>query len=355
MLLRNRELMLLVGTYAAVALAIAFAAGALSGPAACLWAMDTAIALGVVVALFTRARYRAIARLAAQLDECLFAERPALLDGAREGELAILANEIGKLLQKLAISVDQLERDRNLLADSLADISHQLKTPLTSLGLTTELLRKQVGSPDGMAADAQRGALTKIRTIERLQNQVMWLVSSLLKLARVDAGAIRLLRAPVDAEKLIEEAYGPLAIAFDIADVAFTPTIQAGSAFDGDLSWTAEALRNVLKNCLEHTPAGGAVSVQAQEDALAFRIVVTDTGPGIAEADLPHIFERFYRGSDRDDGADGVEPKGVGIGLALAKSLITAQDGRIRASNVTDETGATVGAHFEIAFFKTAV
>lgn len=355
MLLRNRELMLLVCTYVGATLLIALASCALSGSAACFWVISTACILGIVVALFTRARYRAIALLAAQLDECLFAERPALLDGAREGELAILTNEIAKLLQKLAISVDQLERDRSLLADSLADISHQLKTPLTSLGLTTELLRKQIGGLDGLAADARRDALARVRTIERLQNQVMWLVSSLLKLARVDAGAIKLLHAPVDAEKLVEEAYGPLAIAFDIADVTFVRTIQPGSTFDGDQGWTAEALRNVLKNCLEHTPAGGIVSVRVQEDALAFRIVVTDTGPGIAAADLPHIFERFYRGADQADGADGVEPQGVGIGLALAKSLITAQDGRIRASNVTDETGATVGARFEIAFFKTAV
>ena len=355
MLLRNRELMLLVCTYVGATLLIALASCALSGSAACFWVISTACILGIVVALFTRARYRAIALLAAQLDECLFAERSALLDGAREGELAILTNEIAKLLQKLAISVDQLERDRSLLADSLADISHQLKTPLTSLGLTTELLRKQIGGLDGLAADARRDALARVRTIERLQNQVMWLVSSLLKLARVDAGAIKLLHAPVDAEKLVEEAYGPLAIAFDIADVTFVRTIQPGSTFDGDQGWTAEALRNVLKNCLEHTPAGGIVSVRVQEDALAFRIVVTDTGPGIAAADLPHIFERFYRGAHRTDEADGVEPQGVGIGLALAKSLITAQDGRIRASNVTDETGATVGARFEIAFFKTAV
>lgn len=355
MLLRNRELMLLVCTYVGATLLIALASCALSGSAACFWVISTACILGIVVALFTRARYRAIALLAAQLDECLFAERPALLDGAREGELAILTNEVAKLLQKLAISVDQLERDRSLLADSLADISHQLKTPLTSLGLTTELLRKQIGGLDGLAADARRDALARVRTIERLQNQVMWLVSSLLKLARVDAGAIKLLHAPVDAEKLVEEAYGPLAIAFDIADITFVRTIQPGSTFDGDQGWTAEALRNVLKNCLEHTPAGGIVSVRVQEDALAFRIVVTDTGPGIAAADLPHIFERFYRGADQADGADGVEPQGVGIGLALAKSLITAQDGRIRASNITDETGATVGARFEIAFFKTAV
>lgn len=355
MLLRNRELMLLVGTYVGATLLVACAACVISGPAGCLWAIGTACILGAVVALFTRARYRAIARLAAQLDDCLFAERPALLDGAREGELAILTNEIGKLLQKLAVSVDQLERDRSLLADSLADISHQLKTPLTSLGLTTELLRKQIGGLDGAPADARRDALARVRTIERLQNQVMRLVSSLLKLARVDAGAIKLLRAPVDAKKLIEEAFGPLAIAFDIADVTFAHTIQPGSSFTGDQSWTAEALRNVLKNCLEHTPAGGIVSVRVQEDALAFRIVVTDTGPGIAAADLPHIFERFYRGADRTDEADGVEPQGVGIGLALAKSLITAQDGRIRASNVTDETGATVGARFEITFFKATV
>ncbi|HIZ18141.1 MAG TPA: HAMP domain-containing histidine kinase, partial [Candidatus Olsenella stercoravium] len=153
----------------------------------------------------------------------------------------------------------------------------------------------------------------------------------------------------VDASELVARAADPLAVTFDLADVELVCDVQEGSGFEGDLAWTAEALENILKNCLEHTPAGGRVRVRAGEDALAFRLRVEDTGAGIAPDDLPHVFERFWRGGERGAGSE-VDPGGVGIGLALAKSLVTAQGGSIRASNAPNG-----GARFDIVFFKATV
>lgn len=123
------------------------------------------------------------------------------------------------------------------------------------------------------------------------------------------------------------------------------------------MSWSVEALGNILKNCMEHTPAGGCVTVRVTQDVLACRIRVEDTGPGIAEIDLPHIFERFYRGKrgGSEEASNEVNPAGVGIGLSLAKSLVTAQGGTLTAENVRDEAGVVTGAAFTIAFFRSIV
>lgn len=352
---RNRELRTFCLALVALAAALAVAALSLGGRTAALMVLATAAALGSAFLLFTYGRYRAIGRLAARLDERLHGDRDLRLGDAREGELAILANEMDKLLQRLAVTAEQLDSERSLLSDSLADISHQLKTPLTSLSIMTELVRRRIAERGGaLGADDVADLIEKLRSMERLQERVTWLVAALLRLARVDAGAIRLERVRVDAGELVRRAAEPLAIAFDIAGVSLDVGIQERAGYEGDLSWSVEALQNVLKNSLEHTPAGGSVSVRVSEDALACRIEVTDTGPGIDEGDLPHIFERFYRGADARGSGDA-DPAGVGIGLALARSLVNAQDGRISARNVLGPGGEVAGASFEIAFFKSVV
>lgn len=311
----------------------------------------TGLIVTVIFIILTNRRYRALAKMAANLDRVLAGERDIRLRDMSEGELAILSSEIDKVIARLNLTVDELQAEKLALSDALADISHQLKTPLTSIAISTELIRDRL-SARGDSEDL----VERLRLIQTLQARVEDLVSALLKLARIDAGVIKLVCGDVDARELVRKSFEPLAIAFDIADVRFSADVQDGASYEGDLTWSVEALENILKNCMEHTPAGGCVSVRVTEDVLACRIRIEDTGPGIAESDLPHIFERFYRGSrDANAAPSEVNPAGVGIGLALSKSLVTAQGGTLTAENLRDENGNITGAAFNLVFFKAVV
>lgn len=311
----------------------------------------TGLIVTVIFMALTNRRYRALAKMAANLDRVLAGERDIRLRDMSEGELAILSREIDKVIARLNLTVGELQAEKLALSDALADISHQLKTPLTSIAISTELVRDRL-----CARGDSEDLVERLRLIQTLQARVEDLVAALLKLARIDAGVIKLVRGAVDARELVRKSFEPLAIAFDIADVRFSADVQDGASYEGDLTWSVEALENILKNCMEHTPAGGCVSVRVTEDVLACRIRIEDTGPGIAESDLPHIFERFYRGS-RDTGvaSSEVNPAGVGIGLALSKSLVTAQGGTLTAENLRDENGNVTGAAFNLVFFKAVV
>ena len=318
---------------------------------AAICTLVTGLIVTVIFMILTNRRYRALAKMAANLDRVLAGERDIRLRDMSEGELAILSSEIDKVIARLNLTVDELQAEKLALSDALADISHQLKTPLTSIAISTELIRDRL-SARGDSEDL----VERLRLIQTLQARVEDLVAALLKLARIDAGVIKLVRGAVDARELVRKSFEPLAIAFDIADVRFSADVQDGASYEGDLTWSVEALENILKNCMEHTPAGGCVSVRVTEDVLACRIRIEDTGPGIAESDLPHIFERFYRGSrDANATPSEVNPAGVGIGLALSKSLVTAQGGTLTAENLRDENGNITGAAFNLVFFKTVV
>lgn len=318
---------------------------------AAICTLVTGLIVTVIFIILTNRRYRALAKMAANLDRVLAGERDIRLRDMSEGELAILSSEIDKVIARLNLTVDELQAEKLALSDALADISHQLKTPLTSIAISTELIRDRL-SARGDSEDL----VERLRLIQTLQARVEDLVAALLKLARIDAGVIKLVCGAVDARELVRKSFEPLAIAFDIADVRFSADVQDGASYEGDLTWSVEALENILKNCMEHTPAGGCVSVRVAEDVLACRIRIEDTGPGIAESDLPHIFERFYRGSrDASAAPSEVNPAGVGIGLALSKSLVTAQGGTLTAENLRDENGNITGAAFNLVFFKAVV
>lgn len=332
-ILRNRSFACQLALLAGAMAAVAAAASIIEGPRAGLGALAAGSVACALFAAFSAHRYRQIARLAAEVDEVLHDGRRIDFSDYREGDLAMLKNQLAKMVAALRTANERLDAEKAALADALADVSHQIRTPLTAMGLL-------IGTVERTADATER--TRALCELEALVHRVGWLVTALLKLAKADAGAIRVQAAPVDAAKLVRDALAPLAGAFDLRDVACTVEVEDGASFTGDAAWSAEALGNVLKNCLEHTPPGGAVRVRVTEDAVACRLRVTDTGPGIAPEDLPRLFERFYRGAGSE---------GFGIGLALAQALVAAQDGTLRAGNDRD----TGGARFDLAFPKVIV
>ena len=278
-------------------------------------------------------RYRKLQKLSSDLDKLLIGGTPLPIREYNEGELSILANHIQKLTLRLTESAEAIKADKVYLADSLADISHQLRTPLTAMNLTTTMLR------DPELSTEKRMELTG--ELRSLLTRTEWLVETLLKLSKLDAGAVKLAQDPVRVRNLIARAAKPIAIAMDLRNQKLIIHC-AEETFTGDLVWTAEAIGNILKNCMEHTPEGGTITVTAQETALYTQIEVQDTGAGFDVKDIPRLFERFYKGSNASETS-------YGIGLALARTVITAQNGTVQAAN-----GST-GAKFVIKFYKQII
>ena len=301
---------------------------------ACGTLVLTACILISVIHLATEGyRYRRLQKLSRDLDALLVSGTPLPIREYDEGELSILANQIQKMTLRLVEAAETVKADKLHLADSLADISHQLRTPLTAMNLTAAMLREADLSAE------KRAALTG--ELRRLLTRTEWLVESLLKLSKLDAGTVALSKESLSASALIAQATEPLAIPMDLRDQTLRIHCKDES-FSGDAVWTAEALGNVLKNCMEHTPYGGTITVTAMETALYTQIIVEDNGPGFDPGDIPHLFERFYKGSNASESS-------YGIGLALARTVITAQNGTIQAMN-----GST-GAKFVIKFYKQVI
>ena len=279
-------------------------------------------------------RYHQMEALAERLDRILHGQDRVLIEDAAEGELSILNSELQKMTTRLQEQANMLTEDKKQLTEAIQDIFHQIRTPLTSMNLLASML----GEED-LPYDRR---ISMSRELRRQLERVQWLVETLLKLSKIDAGTAQFRSEPVSVAELIEKTAQPLRIPMELREQSLT--IRATEEhFAGDLNWTAEALGNILKNCMEHTPVGGTITVTTEETALFTEIVVEDNGPGISKADLPFLFDRFYKGEGSSDDS-------VGIGLALSRSIIAAQNGTIKAENVP-----TGGARFTIRFYKSVI
>lgn len=204
-------------------------------------------------------RYAEVARLAEEVDEVLHDGRSVDFSLYREGDVAILRNEISKMVAKLVRVSGQLEDEKRALADALADVWHQIRTPLTAMGLTVASI---ASAPD----DATRARLT--RQVETMVDRISWLVTSLLKIAKIDSGALVLNCGEAKVADVVKRACDPLGASFDVRAVELAVDVQEDAAFTGDALWMAEALQNIVKNCMEHTPAGGSRKRAFAEDAV---------------------------------------------------------------------------------------
>lgn len=278
-------------------------------------------------------RYVRLQKLTADLDELLQGNRPLPIHKYKEGELSILATQIQKITLQLHESENVLKADKAHLAESLADISHQLRTPLTSINLTVSML-----SAANLDDDRRYELVFELRN---LLNRIEWLVESLLKLSKLDAGIVIMAHETIAARTLIDYSAAPLAIPMDLHNQELIINC-ANEQFVGDIAWTSEALGSILKNSVEHTPDGGKITVTVKETALFMQITIEDTGAGFDETDIPHLFERFYKGHNASQSS-------YGIGLSLARNIICAQNGTIQALNGSN------GAKFMIKFYKQVI
>lgn len=332
-LFRNKEIKVFLFIYLLLAIAASAAASLIS-----VWAVVLAIVIcgtsALLFILFTRKRYQAISDLNARVDSILHGEYNINLIPDEEGELAVLGSELSKMTLRLRDQAERLERDKRYLSDSLADISHQLRTPLTSIRMILSRIANEDQNIEQQA---------NIRKVDTLLDRTDWLISTLLKIARLESGTVQFAEEPILVEALVNDILEPLEILMDIKDIQLSSKIEHNAGLIGDRLWMTEAIGNILKNCIEHCSNGGKLEIDSSENPIYTEVIISDNGAGFEEKDIPHLFDRFYRGSS-------AVKESAGIGLNLSRMIISKQNGVITAANK-----ASGGAQFIIRFYKGAV
>lgn len=334
-MLRNRELRFNLLILSVITLLSTLFAYLFITAATAIYVFITCMVLTSVQVFFTWWRYREIAKLSGHLRRIANGDYQFDIRDNYEGELSILKSEIYKVTLMLSQHGSSLKKDKLKLTDAISDISHQLKTPLTSMMVMADLL-----SGKNLTEEKRQEFTRNIRIqFERIE----WLVSSLLKLSKIDAGSVPFKKEKVPVIQVIEKAAETMLIPMDIKQQSLKTDGDKDAVFYGDLKWTAEAILNILKNGIEHTAEGGEIFFSFFENALFTEISIRDNGKGISKKDLPHIFKRFYKGENAGEDS-------VGIGLAMAYSIISAQNGDIEVVSKEGE-----GTTFHIKFYKQAV
>ena len=279
-------------------------------------------------------RTEKLSKLCDDIDEILRGADKADFSEYREGELSILSDEIRKMTVRLREQNSALYKDSQFMKEALEDMSHQLRTPLTAMLLVLGMLRE----PE---LTAQQRA-EHIRELHRLLSRMQWMLETMLGLSRLEAGAVEFKTEDISVKELITEALEPLSISIELKNITVHTEIEGTPVFRADRQYCTEALVNILKNCMEHTPEGGTIKISAAENAVYTGITVTDSGSGIPEEELPRIFERFFRGSE-------FGKNGYGIGLAFARKIIALQNGSLQVRNAPP-----LGAEFEIRVYHSS-
>lgn len=285
---------------------------------------------GVSLFLFTfwywnKRKENRIKALTDYLEKVNMGGQGLLLDTS-EDEFSGLQDEIYKTITTLYQTRDTALSEKRNYADNLFNIAHQLKTPITAISLSVQMMKE---NPSFNYSEQIRRQLSRLTHLEE----------ALLLLSRIDSGTLVMRRSSVDVFTLLtlasdnlQELFVQSGISVDIPE-AGEITIMA------DLDWTMEAIMNLMKNCMEHSNTGTTVHCSYEKNPLYVQIRIWDEGHGFAKEDLPHLFERFYHGKNGSVG-------GIGIGLSLSKAIIEMQNGVIRAFNLHEG-----GACFEIRFY----
>ena len=286
-----------------------------------------------IIILYLRKRDKKIKQITNYINQIKNKKYDLNIEENTEDELSNLKNELYKITIMLKEESEISKKDKENLKISVEDISHQLKTPLTSITIMLDNLKDNPNMEEK----------TKQKFIFEISKQVEWinwLVISMLKLSKLDANVVQFYDEKINLNKFIGEIIKNLEIPIEVKNQKIIIDGNENVSFIGDYKWQQEAITNIIKNCIEHNANNGTIYINYEENSLFTKITIRDEGEGISKEDLKHIFERFYKGKNSSENS-------VGIGLALAKNIIQKNNGMINCKSELDK-----GTEFVIKYMK---
>lgn len=294
--------------------------------------ITTSISLLIVFILYERKQDKEIDKITKYLEAINDKNYTLKIDENSEEELSILKNELYKVTVMLRENASNTLKDKINLKRALEDISHQLKTPLTSILI---ILDNLIDNPE---MDYQT-RVEFLHDLKRETTRIQSLIQSILKLSKFDSNTIQFIKQDIYLKQIVDEAIKNTGSLADLKNIKINVEGNKVTKLNCDLLWQIEAITNILKNCIEHSKENTQIDIKYNNNSVYSYITITDYGEGISKEDLPHIFERFYRGKNSSN-------ESIGIGLSLSKTIIESNNGIVSVESNSDKTT------FIIKYFK---
>lgn len=289
--------------------------------------------LSIIVFKYNHSESKKINEITKYIEEINRGNYKLNIEENTEDELSILKNELYKITIKLKEVAENSQKDKTTLKDSLSDISHQIKTPITSILIMLDNILSDENMPEDIKKDF-------IKDIKREIVNIKFLVKSILKLSKIDSNSIKFIKKEVFIKDIINEAVKNVSMLSELKNIEIIVLGDDSIKTICDLKWQVEAITNILKNCIEHSYENRKIYINYNQNNMYTELKIEDNGTGIDAKDLPHIFERFYKGKNSSSDS-------VGIGLALSKSIIESNNGYIQVDSKLNK-----GTTFIIKYLK---
>ena len=289
--------------------------------------------LSIIVFKYNHSESKKINEITKYIEEINRGNYKLNIEENTEDELSILKNELYKITIMLKEVAENSQKDKTTLKDSLSDISHQIKTPITSILIMLDNILSDENMPEDIKKDF-------IKDIKREIINIKFLVESILKLSKIDSNSIKFIKKEVFIKDIINEAVKNVSMLSELKNIEIIVLGDDSIKTICDLKWQVEAITNILKNCIEHSYENRKIYINYNQNNMYTELKIEDNGTGIDAKDLPHIFERFYKGKNSSSDS-------VGIGLALSKSIIESNNGYIQVDSELNK-----GTIFIIKYLK---
>ena len=294
--------------------------------------ITTSISLLIVFMLYERKQDKEIDKITKYLEAINDKNYTLKIDENSEEELSILKNELYKVTVMLRENASNTLKDKINLKRALEDISHQLKTPLTSILI---ILDNLIDNPEM----EYQTRVEFLHDLKRETTRIQSLIQSILKLSKFDSNTVQFIKQDIYLKQIVDEAIKNTGSLADLKNIKINVEGNKKIKLNCDLLWQIEAITNILKNCIEHSKENTQIDIKYNNNSVYSYITITDYGEGISKEDLPHIFERFYRGKNSSN-------ESIGIGLSLSKTIIESNNGIVSVESNSDKTT------FIIKYFK---